>query len=211
LSINPPSDIVLGVANAADPQKLREAAAQLARAGGGVPAGADVVSSAAAPSAAARMTAAQAAKPAFAPPPAAFQSQVAKPLAKTGAKPEAEAYKKFEAYMLQTFVESMLPKDAPNVFGSGPAGNIWRSMLAEHLANEIARGTSFGIAEQIAKHREQKDKANPSAVTSPKAAAALSGKSSDGYMAHLQSLLTAEAQAAQGEPSNGTVATAVKG
>ena len=33
LAINPPSDIVLGVANAADPQKLRAAAAQLARAG----------------------------------------------------------------------------------------------------------------------------------------------------------------------------------
>jgi peptidoglycan hydrolase FlgJ len=209
LSINPPSDIVLGVANAADPQKLREAAAQLARAGG-VSAGADAVSAAASPSAAARITAARA-KAVFDPPPPASRSQAVKPPAKTDVKPEQEPYKKFEAFMLQTFVEAMLPKDAPNVFGSGPAGNIWRSMLAEHLANEIARGTSFGIAEQIAKHREQKDKANPSAVTSPKAAAALGGEGSDGYMAHLQSLLTTKVQAAQGEPSNGKVAAAAKG
>ena len=57
---------------------------------------------------------------------------------------------KFEAFFLQTFVDSILPKDADTVFGAGTAGDVWRSMLAEHVAAEIARSSKFGIAERIA-------------------------------------------------------------
>ncbi len=32
---------------------------------------------------------------------------------------------KFEAFVLQMFVETMLPKDAEDVFGKGTAGSIW--------------------------------------------------------------------------------------
>lgn len=62
-------------------------------------------------------------------------------------------YRKFEAFVLQMFVEEMLPKDAEQVFGKGSAGNIWRSMMAEQIGNEIAKGKGVGIAEQLAKSR----------------------------------------------------------
>lgn len=57
----------------------------------------------------------------------------------------------FEAFVLQTFVEAMLPKEADGVFGGGTSGDIWRSMLAEHMAAEIARGGGLGIATMIDK------------------------------------------------------------
>jgi hypothetical protein len=62
-------------------------------------------------------------------------------------------YRKFEAFVLQMFVETMLPKDAEDVFGKGTAGNIWRSMLAEQIGNEMAKGNGVGIAKQLMKSR----------------------------------------------------------
>lgn len=62
-------------------------------------------------------------------------------------------YRKFEAFVLQMFVETMLPKDAEDVYGKGTAGNIWRSMLAEQIGNEMAKGNGVGIAKQLAKSR----------------------------------------------------------
>jgi flagellar protein FlgJ len=62
-------------------------------------------------------------------------------------------YRKFEAFVLQMFVESMLPKDAEEIFGKGSAGNIWRSMMAEQIGNEMAKGKGIGIAQQLAKSR----------------------------------------------------------
>ena len=66
-------------------------------------------------------------------------------------------YRKFEAFVLQMFVESMLPKDADNVFGKGTAGTVWRSMMAEQISNEMAKGNGVGIAKQLAKSRESAD------------------------------------------------------
>jgi hypothetical protein len=62
-------------------------------------------------------------------------------------------YRKFEAFVLQMFVEAMLPKDSEQVFGKGSAGNIWRSMMAEQIGNEVAKGKGIGIAQQLAKSR----------------------------------------------------------
>jgi hypothetical protein len=69
------------------------------------------------------------------------------------------AYRKFEAFILQMFVESMLPKDATDVFGKGTAGTVWRSMLAEQIGNEMAKGNGLGIAKQLAKSRPATDPA----------------------------------------------------
>lgn len=65
----------------------------------------------------------------------------------------SSAYRKFEAFVLQMFVESMLPKGATDVFGKGTAGTVWRSMLAEQISNEMAKGNGVGIAKQLAKSR----------------------------------------------------------
>lgn len=66
-----------------------------------------------------------------------------------GSRP-ADAYRKFEAFVLQVFVETMLPEGAQDVFGKGIAGGIWRSMLAEQLGNQLAQGKGIGIAKQLA-------------------------------------------------------------
>ena len=68
-----------------------------------------------------------------------------------------DVYRKFEAFILQMFVESMLPKDASEVFGKGTAGTVWRSMLAEQIGNEMAKGNGIGIAQQLAKARSSTD------------------------------------------------------
>lgn len=60
------------------------------------------------------------------------------------------AAQEFEAFVLQSFIEAMLPKKAGSVFGGGTAGEIWRSMLAEQVAKEVARSGGVGIAELIA-------------------------------------------------------------
>lgn len=62
-------------------------------------------------------------------------------------KPDAP--EEFEAFVLQTFIQEMLPKEADNVFGSGIAGDIWKSLLSEKLAFEVAQRGDFGIAELV--------------------------------------------------------------
>lgn len=61
-----------------------------------------------------------------------------------------EVYRKFEAFILQTFVETMLPKESEEIFGKGTAGGVWKSMLAEQLGNQLAKGNGIGIAKQLA-------------------------------------------------------------
>lgn len=48
-----------------------------------------------------------------------------------------KAQKSFEAFALQTFIGSMLPKENSKMFGTGNAGKMWQSLLAEKLAEQI--------------------------------------------------------------------------
>lgn len=66
------------------------------------------------------------------------------------AAPPGDVYRKFEAFVLQVFVETMLPAQAQDFFGKGTAGSVWRSMLAEQLGNQLAQGKGIGIARQLA-------------------------------------------------------------
>lgn len=49
----------------------------------------------------------------------------------------------FEAVVLRTFVEAMLPREG---FGAGTAGHMWRGQMAEALADTLARSGGVGIA-----------------------------------------------------------------
>lgn len=63
------------------------------------------------------------------------------PAGGTAATPEvknAKARKSFEAFALQVFIGSMLPKENAKMFGTGSAGKLWQSLLAEKLADQIA-------------------------------------------------------------------------
>ncbi len=51
--------------------------------------------------------------------------------------------------MLSEFIGEMLPKDTPSVFGQGYAGDMWRSMLAERVADQIAASGRLGIASRL--------------------------------------------------------------
>ena len=65
------------------------------------------------------------------------------------AQAKADKKAKFEAMVLQTFLQSMLPKDTESVYGGGVAGEMWQSMLAEQLGNVMAKRGGIGIADRI--------------------------------------------------------------
>ena len=69
---------------------------------------------------------------------------------------ELDPLQKFEGFVLRTFVESMLPKNATAVFGEGTAGDIWRSMMAEKIGEEIAASGGIGIAALLEKDNAAK-------------------------------------------------------
>ncbi len=62
---------------------------------------------------------------------------------------ELRPLQKFESFVLRSFVESMLPSENTSFFGTGTAGNIWRSMLAEHIGDEMASAGGVGIAKML--------------------------------------------------------------
>jgi flagellar protein FlgJ len=67
--------------------------------------------------------------------------------AKTAEMPQE--YRKFEASVLSTFVNSMLPSDSEQVYGKGSAGEFWKSMMAEQVADSMSKNGGIGIAEQM--------------------------------------------------------------
>lgn len=83
----------------------------------------------------------------------------------------------FEGFVLRTFVEAMLPKENASFFGSGTAGDIWRSMMAERLGEEIAAGGGIGIADLLAR--------NPDAAALDRAGDALRSNDQAGRAAGL--------------------------
>lgn len=136
MAIAPPSDIVMDVVNAADPARLQEAQARL--------------QSTSATLAASRLT--QEGK--------GFSTDVASldnaaglrdaPV-KTSTKDNRtpETYRKFEAMVLQNFIKYMQPSDSSDIYGEGTAGEVWKGMMAEQVANAIAKSGGIGIADRL--------------------------------------------------------------
>lgn len=50
----------------------------------------------------------------------------------------AATKRQFEGMVLQTMIASMLPKESVKLFGTGSAGEMWKSLLAEKIAGQIA-------------------------------------------------------------------------
>jgi peptidoglycan hydrolase FlgJ len=139
MAISPPSDILSEVARAADPARYQVAAQKLAS--GASPADAasfdDAVRS-------------LSSRPVGG---GADIYQIRNSLRSDSESAAAEKSKKagqeFEAFILQSFVESMLPKNAENTYGKGTAGSIWKSMMAEQIGGQVARAGGIGIAQHI--------------------------------------------------------------
>lgn len=147
MAINPPSDIVLDVAKAADPLSYQQATEKLARLAG----------------ARASETVTEAFEEVFdqlqkpLPPSTPFDPQLTMVnmrnqdvLADRPAGAGAASYEQLEAFVLQSFVQSMLPTNAAASFGSGTAGDIWKSMLAEQLGAQLAKAGGIGLAQSLA-------------------------------------------------------------
>lgn len=121
MAISPPTDIVLDVLRAADPERAAAAKAKLA---------------------------------ALAPTAEPFPAEA---VAKAGSKgaeivsdaKRPEAHQKFEAMVLQSFLQSMMPAESENVYGGGMAGDMWKSMLAEQIAGVMAERGGIGIADRL--------------------------------------------------------------
>lgn len=60
-----------------------------------------------------------------------------------------EAFARFEAMVLQSFIQTMLPKDTESVYGEGMSGEMWQSLLAEQLGAAMAKRGGIGIADRI--------------------------------------------------------------
>lgn len=61
-----------------------------------------------------------------------------------------DAARAFEAIILRQSIEIMLPRTGQSLFGGGFAGETWRSMLAERLAEALAQVGGTGIAQAVA-------------------------------------------------------------
>jgi hypothetical protein len=51
--------------------------------------------------------------------------------------------------VLRNFMETMLPKENEAVYGKGLAGDMWKSLMAEQLANVVAERGGIGIADRV--------------------------------------------------------------
>jgi len=143
MAIDPPSDIVLEVAKAADPERAAAVARRLTKL------------AAAAGDAGADFTAAldQTSPPSVATSaPIADASDMRARLANIDQAQNQKANQarvQFEAVLLNSLVGEMLPKDAPEAYGEGLAGEMWRSMLADQVSRQIARSGSLGIGQRL--------------------------------------------------------------
>lgn len=124
MAISPPSDIVLDVARAADPAEIEAARARLR----------------------ALVDAAQGGEGFAATARAGMRGA---PVAAGPRSETPEAFRKFEAMVLQTFVQGMLPDGAENVYGAGLAGEMWKSFLAKEMAGAMAERGGIGIADRV--------------------------------------------------------------
>ena len=70
--------------------------------------------------------------------------------ATTGEHPQrSKIAKDFEAMFLRQALEDMLLSQNSGVFGNESAGGIWRSMMADQLANVLAEKGTLGLSQSF--------------------------------------------------------------
>lgn len=147
MAISPPSDLVLDVVRAADPADVQAAQAKLqanraafaanslAEAGNGFESSVDALKRASSHAGLGNV------------------HDRADKTDKTDKVPQA--YHKFEAMVLQNFVQNMLPK-SDQLYGKGSSGEIYKGMMAEQIGNVMAKDGGVGIAEKMYQQQLQK-------------------------------------------------------
>jgi len=136
MSLAPSTDLVLEVSRAADPARASAVVDKLnALASAGAQSPADFAAALNSVATDAPAPAASASVPA---------TRAASPLSR-----EEKARHQLESVFLSQFIGEMLPKDAPSAFGQGYAGDMWRQMLAERVADQMAASGRLGIASRL--------------------------------------------------------------
>ncbi len=148
MSIFPGNDLIVDVARAADPAKRDMATRRLAA----LSQGAEFAALVQRPAPAANGPAAHRAHGGAAAlgPVSSPQGRLVSTAATQRVSPAASPIKQFEAFVLQSFIELMLPKESESLFGQGVAGGVWRSMMAEQMATRIAEAGGLGLAKTLA-------------------------------------------------------------
>jgi len=150
VSISPVSDLVMDVVQAADPAKVMEAQAKL------------------------KVTKAQTEAVQLASAGKGFDASIGHvqdlrslKTISTSDKDDkkVQTYRNFEAMVLQNFVQSMMPKDAEDVYGEGTTGDYWKSMMAEQIAKEISAGGGIGIADHMLQYKSKSSGSNDELMT----------------------------------------------
>lgn len=138
MSISPASDLILDVARAADPQAASATTRALAAAGAG--GGAEQGGG---------FAMALARTPGLAQSLPDLGYKAPSVAMNDGLSPARRAKIGLESLLLKEMVEHMLPKDAEAVFGGGMAGEMWRSMMAEKVADSVARSGALKIGDRL--------------------------------------------------------------
>ena len=138
MSFNPKSDVILDVLKAADPARASVAAERLAALGAGrTPPAAFAASLDKADASAREGTA------------AGFADAHAH-LARAGAPIRTGRVEtEFEAMAIGSFINEILPKATSGLFGGGAASDMWRSMLADEIARQIAKSGALGLSRRL--------------------------------------------------------------
>jgi flagellar protein FlgJ len=144
MAIKPASDIVLDVLRAADPVREQATTQRLSALGAGSVDAPEQFSKA--------LDAAE--KPAAAPAVLIDGANMRDrlPGVSAAAADDLKAAKTkvdFEASILKSFVDELMPKNETDVYGEGSAGDIWKSMLSDQIATQIARSGAFGISKEL--------------------------------------------------------------
>lgn len=102
---------------------------------------------------------------------------------------EETVLRKFEATVLTTFIQHMLPKNADSVFGEGLSGDMWKSQMAEQIATQLAERGGIGIADRLLKERQKLgDESVPVSGLADPSSAIVANQSIDGATRYLQSV-----------------------
>ena len=140
MGLNPASDVILEVARAADPTRAA-AVTQRLDALGSAPVGTDFAN------VLDRTAGAVTPSPVQAPRPPDLRARLTTGVDAPDKASKAET--QFESVMLNAFINELLPKEAPDAFGQGLSGQMWRSLLAEKIANQIAGSGALGLGSRL--------------------------------------------------------------
>ena len=142
------SDLILDVANAADPVRRKMALERLENLGKTAPP--DAIGSSFARHIDMNATGSTSAEP-VASLRASLDNIHGHPMPQNG----QSGLQKFEAFILGNFIGLMMPKDNEAVYGKGMAGEMWQSLSAQYIGEAVAKRGGIGLASRLAPHYPQ--------------------------------------------------------